>query len=220
MKILAADASSSRVSLALLVDGQLKGADSWAAGRASQHRLPEAIPEILEANGLRLADIDVFAAGRGPGNFSGMRTSMATFQALSMPGGQDLRYVVSGTAMAAAAAKDHPESRQIIVLGDARRSRVWSGIYTVADGSVQVEEPFTLHVPEDLSKNIDSAALLVSSDWERLGKLLPESLTGCSTCELFPSAEWIAVLAGRDVERGGVPEAGEPLYMHPAVAEK
>jgi len=54
----------------------------------------------LDAAGVSLAEIDRFAAGVGPGSFSGIRAAVASLQGMALPGGKPLVGVSSAAALA------------------------------------------------------------------------------------------------------------------------
>ncbi|MEE9218652.1 MAG: tRNA (adenosine(37)-N6)-threonylcarbamoyltransferase complex dimerization subunit type 1 TsaB [Acidobacteriota bacterium] len=87
MKVLGIDTSGPGCSVALL-RGEAVVAQEWlrAGARASREMLP-ALDRVLARAGVDLADVDAFAAVRGPGSFTGLRVGLATARGLAMATG-------------------------------------------------------------------------------------------------------------------------------------
>lgn len=78
---LALDTGSPLVSIAVSIGGQVV-AERTVEQRQSSSRLLQMIDECLRSAGLRLADIDLLVALRGPGSFTGLRIGLATLQGI------------------------------------------------------------------------------------------------------------------------------------------
>ncbi|MEI8243875.1 MAG: tRNA (adenosine(37)-N6)-threonylcarbamoyltransferase complex dimerization subunit type 1 TsaB [bacterium] len=90
--------------------------------------------DALAKNHVSLAEVDRFAAGLGPGSFSGTRAAVAALQGMALPGGKPL----TGVSSAAALAFDLLTARAarglqtpMAVVGDARRERLWCAVYAL-----------------------------------------------------------------------------------------
>ena len=68
-------------------------------------RLPGDLMALLEAAGVALDDIDVFAVATGPGSFTGLRIGIATMQGLAFAAGKPLIGVSAFDALARASAR-------------------------------------------------------------------------------------------------------------------
>ena len=77
MKILGIDTTTGRLCLGLYVDGKFYEY-SLEVGRKLSALLVPTIQRVIDAAGLKIADIDYFACGLGPGSFTGMRIGLAT----------------------------------------------------------------------------------------------------------------------------------------------
>ena len=88
----------------------------------------------LEAAHIPLPQIDRFAAGLGPGSFSGTRAAVAALQGMALPGQKPLVGVSSAAALAfallTARAAQHIHT-PVAVIGDARRERLWCAVFTL-----------------------------------------------------------------------------------------
>jgi tRNA threonylcarbamoyl adenosine modification protein YeaZ len=232
------ECSTRQGSVALLKDGELLVEQSWIADRVRHNVIFQALDTLVSEAEISYSDISLYAVGRGPGSFSGMRMSFAIAQAVALPGKTEVRAVSSGEALAFAVAQRSDVS-QIAVLGDARRGQVWYGLFE-ADSSVAAPggrgparimnaassvaapggrgpgspAPATVKQVEDWKLipyeevQIPEGATLVSSEAERLQQYFPSM--GDS---VFPHAKEIAKLALMQTQ----PVELEPLYMHPPV---
>lgn len=205
MITLGIELSSRQGSVAILKDGELLGEKTWLGERVRHNAVFQTLETLLQEAGISYSDINLYAVGRGPGSFSGMRMSFAVAQALALPNKTEVRAVSSGAALALAAA--HDGAKEIAVVGDARRGQFWVGFFQCSeDGTVKISEPWKLVPYEELI--IPEGTLLISPEAERL-----ESFFSNIGNARFPLAGDIAALAEKQAE----PEPLEPLYMHPPV---
>ena len=81
--VIAFDTSAAHCAAALLLGDQVvTRIDDMAKGQA-EHLMPM-VNELLAAEGLRWADLDAIGVGIGPGNFTGIRISVAAARGLSL----------------------------------------------------------------------------------------------------------------------------------------
>ncbi len=224
MITLGIELSSRQGSVALLKDGVLLAEKTWLGERVRHNILFQTLETLLNEAGVSYRDISLYAVGRGPGSFSGMRMAFAVAQALALPDKTEVRAVSSGAALVLAAAREG--AKQIAVVGDARRGQVWYGLFSVAapggrgsgsppPATVEQIEDWKLVPYEELV--VPAGALVVSPEAERLIQYFPASLA-CASKRLanignshFPLASDVARLALTQSE------PLEPLYMHPPV---
>lgn len=233
MITLGIECSSRQGSLALLKDGKVIGEKSWIAERVRHNTVFQALENLMEEVDMPYNDISLYAVGRGPGSFSGMRMSFAIAQALALPDKKEVRAVSSGAALVLSVAQTFLSAqrqneqtgvsapRKIAVVGDARRGQVWVGVFKVGQASCLSNEPewrgidrleacpalvegWKL-VPYD-EVSVPDGTVVVSPEAERLTEIFPTIGNAC-----FPHAKEVALLA----QFGS--EELEPLYMHPPV---
>ena len=203
MITLGIELSSRQGSVALLKDGVLLAEKTWLGERVRHNILFQTLETLLNETGVSYSDISLYAVGRGPGSFSGMRMSFAVAQALALPDKTEVRAVSSGAALALAAAREG--AKQIAVVGDARRGQVWYGLFQYLEKGVpKLSDDWKLVPYEELIVPIRT--LVVSPEAERLNQYFPN--IGNSR---FPLASDVARLALAQSE------PLEPLYMHPPV---
>lgn len=224
MITLGIDCSSRQGSLALLNGDEVIGEKSWIAERVRHNTVFQTLETLVDEADISLGDLSLFAVGRGPGSFSGMRMSFAIAQALALPDKKEVRAVSSGAALALKVAQELGRDgqtgvsapRQIAVVGDARRGQVWIGFFqTLENGGIELSKDWKLVPYEEVC--VPEGTIVVSPDAERLGKIFPASLA-CASKRLatignarFPHAREVAELAQTQSE------PLEPLYMHPPV---
>lgn len=75
MKILAVETSTKRGSVALITEKGVEE-DSWDRAESHSEILTQKTEALLEKQSLRLADVDYFASGVGPGSFTGIRVGV------------------------------------------------------------------------------------------------------------------------------------------------
>lgn len=136
--VLAFDTSTESLALALVAGGRVVGHAEPGGPRASAALLP-ALRRLLDAAGLPMAAIDAIGFGRGPGAFTGLRTSCAVAQGLGFGLARpllplDSLLLVADDARAQLGAGDGFE---VGVAMDARMDEVYAGRYRWADGAWQ-----------------------------------------------------------------------------------
>jgi tRNA threonylcarbamoyl adenosine modification protein YeaZ len=184
------------------------------------------LENLLSAAGISYKDISLYAVGRGPGSFSGMRMSFAIAQALALPNKTEVRAVSSGAALALAAARDG--AKEICVAGDARRGQFWTGFFSATANErewprINQTEDWKLIPYEELI--VPEGTLLVSPEAERLAEFFAAPDGRCPA-----TAGPLSLRSGPDIGNARFPLASdvarlartqseplEPLYMHPPV---
>jgi tRNA threonylcarbamoyl adenosine modification protein YeaZ len=204
VKIFSIELSSKYGSMALVENGQVIAEKSWLENFKNRQPLFDAMAELA----VDWDSVDVFAAGRGPGAFSGMRISFSVVNALAAPGGQSVYALNSGAALAAELGAE-----RTAVVGDARRSQVWAGLFRGAE----LEKEFELMSTDELADFIPDGTLVVSPDHDRLETLLENFRTPDRAEPVFPAAGKLGELVYQRLENGIESEPFEPLYMHPPV---
>src|SRR6185436_13680462 len=131
MLVLAADTSLPILSVALVSDGVLIGAVALEGKGSRNEKLLPAIDWVLAENAIERARIDLFAATRGPGSFTGVRIGLATLQGLALALGRPVCAMSTHEAIA------HGESGRVAIVDDAGRGELYvsefeNGIEVVA----------------------------------------------------------------------------------------
>ena len=106
MKLLAFDTSTDQLSIAIQ-HGERIWQHQGAGGAQSSSTLIPAVQQGMQALGLRYDELDAIAFGRGPGSFTGLRTSCAIAQGLALGAGLRLLPIDTLLAMAEEARLQH-----------------------------------------------------------------------------------------------------------------
>src|SRR5688572_25275652 len=90
MLVLALDTTTRQGSVALTRDGVVLATYPGDAAVTHGVRLPGDLVRLLDAQTLRIADVDLFAVAAGPGSFTGLRIGIATMQGLALANSKPL----------------------------------------------------------------------------------------------------------------------------------
>jgi tRNA threonylcarbamoyladenosine biosynthesis protein TsaB len=132
MLVLALDTTTRQGSVALARDGGAVAVYAGDAAITHGARLPGDVMRLLDAHGLRVRDIDLFAVASGPGSFTGLRIGIATMQGFALANGRPLAGISALDAIhdavspqpSALGARD-----EVAIWMDAQRGQVFSALY-------------------------------------------------------------------------------------------
>jgi tRNA threonylcarbamoyladenosine biosynthesis protein TsaB len=183
------------------------------------------IKRVTESLGWEMAQIDYFAAGIGPGSFTGTRVGLATVKALSWSLGKPLVGISSLDILAANAGAEHAN---IVAVIDAKRDMVYAGIYKKQPGRLRRVAQYMLlgkkELVQKIKANIPSRVL---NDSVILGDGLNicsgECLGALKGIKILDKDHWrleagnLITLAKSAIEAGKAsnPFKLEPLYLYP-----
>jgi len=207
MRIFALELSSGRGSVAVVEGNQVIQQKEWIEDFRNREQLFNAIQTL----DLDWSSIDLFVVGRGPGAFSGMRISFSVINALAAPDQTPVYALNSGAALA-----KELGLKQLAVIGDARRNKVWVGVFNGTD----LEKPFQLLTIDELEDYLPSGISVVSPDYERLIEPLQGKVSWLEERNFFSAAAILGQLVSERLSNGVQSEPFEPLYMHPPVFVK
>lgn len=227
MNVLAIELSSREGSVALARDDRVVAEYVWSDTERDSRQLFDRIRDVIGEGDIGWDGIDLYAVGRGPGSFSGMRIALSVARALALPDRKPVFTISSGETLAVQTAREsaHISNRKtpIAVVGDARRRQLWYGIFIPEpEGRMQLRD-WSLVAPADLADRLPDHTLIVSPEYHRLRDVcvaIPERGIASVREDRYPSAATLGQLAIQKMERGEGSEPMEPLYMHPAVEEK
>ena len=212
MRILAVDTSSQHGSVSVADGQEIVGEVRLAASMQHSERLFRSIEFLFQHLSFQLADIDLFAAARGPGSFTGLRIGLAAMEGFAAAHGKPGAGV---TTLEALAWKTGIEDALVVPTIDARRGEVYGAIYRRV-GQTLIEE--------------QSAVVLKPAEW--LASLPRQPLVFCGDgairyrSEIVAKPEWNIhpmdlYLASTIAELAGSPNGGpmQPLYVRKTDAE-
>lgn len=217
VKLLAFEAATRRLSVALWCDGELS--EKWAdvPNGGSEHLLPWA-NQLLADAGLSCKQLDGLAFGAGPGGFTGLRLACGVTQGLAC--GLGLPVVPVGTLAALAMASG---KGKVLACLDARVNEVYVAAYAVGDAVEEI-------LPPKVGAG-ETASLPDGDGWRGAGdgfatphgEALRQRMAGrLSSVDVtaFPTAAAVARLAAPILVAGGGVAAAQalPLYVRDKVA--
>jgi tRNA threonylcarbamoyladenosine biosynthesis protein TsaB len=175
--LLAFDTSTERLAIAVASPAGRHTHDAPGGPLASSTLLPQ-IETLLGRAGLALRDLDAIAFGRGPGAFTGLRTSCAVAQGLGFGLDRpllpiDSLLVVAEDALAAAAPP--AAALEVAVAMDARMDEVYAARYRWQEGRWAVQDAAALYGLAALAERWQEAPvdLVAGSALEAFGERLP-----------------------------------------------
>jgi len=215
MKMLAIETATAASSVAIAQDEELVASTNRVDRRGHIGFLVPALDFCFRQAGWEPDDVDYVAVDVGPGLFSGVRSGLATAQAVAGAVGAELVPVTSVDAVALRATTRH---RKIWALVDARRGEFAVGAYQPVPGGVVRESTTELCTPHELRAMLeeDPADALVVGDWHALPE---ETLRGLHAVRTggprHPDATAVLEIARGRVQRGDLPHPDEvrPRYM-------
>jgi tRNA threonylcarbamoyladenosine biosynthesis protein TsaB len=224
MRLLAIDTSSEACSAALYLDGEVRLRWELAPRRHAELIIPMMDALLTEA-GLRLAELDGLAFGRGPGAFTGVRIATGVVQGAAFGAGLPVVPVSTLAALAQRAVRQH-DALGVLAALDARMDEVyWGGYRPGPDGLVEPVLAEQVAPPGEVMLPGHGAWWGVGSGWaayepvlrERCGKRV-QAVDG----DLLCSAEEVALLGVRALARGEAVSAEQalPVYLRERVTSK
>lgn len=223
MNILAFETATPSGGVALMRGERLCAVAAINAARQHSGQCLDLATRLLASEGIGFADVDAFAAGRGPGSFTGVRIAMTIAKTLAWAGGKKLVGVCSMQAMAANALSGE-ECDAVLVLLDARRGEFYGALYEGgAEGWRQtLVAPFCCppeRLQDHLSGHLDRRIVACGE-----GAMLPgfrgwadamENFRPARADRRFANPATVALL-GRDMALAGEfmsPETAAPIYL-------
>lgn len=216
---LAVDSSTAEVSVALLDGDRVLAASRRPATKGETGALLADIRRVTEESRIALADITLYAVGLGPGNFTGLRISAAAIQALALPARTPVIGICSADATAEALRRQHGD-HPVLIVGDARRERLWLLDYPRNGQSDNRPEPRVTTIAEAAPLLHTPGLLIASPDWSRIAPALEQIAPPSATLireNRFPDAADIAKLALARHRQGTATGPIDPIYVHPPV---
>ena len=224
MKILALDTATEACSAALLIDGEIRERFEIAP-RAHARLLLPMLEDLLAEAGLKPAQLDAIAFGRGPGSFTGLRIAASVAQGIAFAA--DLPVLpVSTLAALAWPALRAARAEQVFAAIDARMGEIYcAGFGLAAQGELlmlseeQVTPAAVVCVPAG------DAWYGVGSGWAVYAEVLRPhfgaSLNGFDA-DALPHASDIVRLAALDFSAGrAMPaELALPVYLRNQVVQR
>lgn len=209
MKLLCLDTATRVETVALVDDGALVAEHAIRRQKGHGPAVLDDLDGLLRAAGWRLADVDRFVCGQGPGSFTGLRIALATLKGLALALDRPI-HAVRTTAMVAA---NRPGPRTYAVL-DARRGQVYVDGPGIA--APQVLDPAAVGqvIPVADPVLVGDGAVMFR---EALMAALPAAEIPRGAAAHQPRAAHLAELV--DLSAPAALATLEPVYVRPSDAE-
>ena len=217
MKLLALDTATEACSVALAIDDEVIDRFELTPRRHSRDLLPM-VEAVLAEAGLRLAQLDALAFGRGPGAFTGLRVATAMVQGLAFAVDLPVVPVSTLAALAQQGWRIH-QAKQVLSAIDARMDEVYWGAFAESDGLMVPVADEVVMTPANVTATVGSW-FGMGTGWVFREQIAVE-VTDCQV-NAWPHARDIATLAFAELKRGGgLPaEQAMPVYLRDKVAQK
>lgn len=131
---LAVDTTADSGSIALADEKGVRDEIELDAPRGFSLVLFAGIEALLKRQGVRLGDVDLFAAASGPGSFTGVRVGLAAIKGLAVVEGKQAVGVSNLEALA-----EFGQSAARATVIDARRGEVYAALYNGAGNQIVPE---------------------------------------------------------------------------------
>ena len=143
---LGVDTSTERRSVALLEGGRLLALTACGLREGGSASLLSDIDRVLSSAGVKLKEVELYAAAVGPGSFTGLRSGLATVKGLALTTGKPTVGVQTLHALAYCV---RPSAR-VVSLIPAGRGEVFAQMLSVSAEGVLTELESPTHIPPAL----------------------------------------------------------------------
>ena len=213
MLIAAFETSGEWCSVALCLDGEVRGREQRAGTRHSELALPM-LEALLAEAGRTASQLDAVAFGAGPGSFTGLRIACGLAQGLAFARDLPVLGVSTFEAIAQEAA-----ARRVVACIDARMHEVYHAAFEKHGGRWVEAAPGRCLPPDDVPAP-------EGADWVGCGSgfaAFPDLLKGRLAAvrpEVHPTAVAVAELAAPRLAAGEGVDAAQalPVYLRDKVA--
>ena len=212
MNVLAVDTSSDHGSVAVTADGEPLGEVRLISSIQHSERLFRSIEFLFEHVDLTLDDIDLFAAARGPGSFTGLRVGLAAMAGFAFANNKPSAGI---STLAAVAWQVGRTDSSIAPVLDARRGEIYTALFR-REGEALVE----LH-PAAVLKPAQWLSILPESEISFCGNGLMKyrsMFDGKANSKVVPSDPYLAVTIARMVMTSNRQDL-DPFYIRKSYAE-
>ena len=212
MRILAVDTSSRHGSVCIADGMEIVGEVRLSSSIQHSDRLFRSLEFLFQCLPLRLSDIELFVAARGPGSFTGLRVGLAAMEAFAAANQKPGAGISTLQALAwKAGLADAPVAPTI----DARRGEVYGGVYRrVGERLIEEMAPVVLK-PAEWFASLPRRELVFCGDGAIRYRAAIEAVPE------WTIADMDFYLASSIAEMAQTPNCGplEPLYVRRTDAE-
>lgn len=216
MKILGIDTTTKFLCLGIYANSSFYEC-KLEMGRNLSALLAITIQRALDAAGLKVADIDYFACGLGPGSFTGMRIGLATIKGLSIVRNK----LVAGIPTLDILAKNAGAKGSLIVTAlDARRGLIYCSSYKNERGVLRRKSEYALLTLDEFIKKFNRHPVILGDAVSVYGDKFHSRIKGARLLDKdywFPETHNLMELAVRKARAGKFtsPLTIKPIYLYP-----
>lgn len=182
------------------------------------------IKELLDNLNLKPKDIDLYGVSIGPGSFTGLRIGVGSIKTLA----HLFNKPIIGISTIKALAYSLPYNQIVVPMIDARRNRVYTGIYRWEAGNIkEVFKVDVLEIEEILNRLKSFESVVVNGDGSQLHKdiikdTLKDKVEFATSGANIPRASSVCSLAKLEYAKGNVDNffSLAPEYLRPSQAER
>ena len=161
MLVFAADTATEYCNLALFEDEMLLSEASFKNRGTHSKNIIENIDYCFKLAGREISETDLFAAGTGPGNFTGVRIGVSTLKGLSYTLKKPL---VGVSALDSTAYLLRFSNKKILSTIDARRGEVYFSIYEFQNGVLISKTPEKVVKPENINRDVSEKDIIITGN--------------------------------------------------------
>lgn len=179
MKILGIDTTTKILCLGVYANGKLYEYN-LEVGRNLSELLAPTIQRVVAAIGLKIADIDYFACGLGPGSFTGMRIGLATIKGLSVVRNKP---VVGISSLDILAKNVQATERLIVTALDARRGLIYCSSYKYERGLLKRKSEYSLLSLDEFLKRFRASPVILGDALALYGNKISAGIKGAAVLD-------------------------------------
>ncbi len=226
MNILAIDTSTTIASVAVLnTSGKIFTVVSEKQ-KSHSEVVNEYVDSCLKQAQLELNDIDIFAAGIGPGSFTGIRVGTNAVKALAYSFQKPV-VAVDSLAILAEQAQKYQQNLPILCIINAHKNMVYTSLFSNKNNDLICELGPTAIPVKELKDHISHDVFVVGDGWETYHEYFPQELKDKMTFDSqfthhYPLAETLAWIAQREARLNKTLDWNSftPLYIRASEAEE
>lgn len=225
VKVLAIESSGMTASVAIATEQKVVAEYTVNHKMTHSQTLLPMIDEILKFIGMELEETDALAVSAGPGSFTGLRIGSATAKGIALALKKD---IVTVPTLEAMAYNFYGYNGLICPMMDARRNRVYTGLYEFENGALKIIHDQDVDEIEEVLNWINEqgkkAILLgdgVEVYSEEIAKGLDVEYMIAPVHMRHQSASSVAMLGLNMIKEGKLQESQmhKPIYLRPSQAE-
>ncbi len=161
MKILGIDTSTKIATIAVIDEEKVLGEYTLNQEMSHSENLIPMIKELLNNLDMKIENIDLYGVAIGPGSFTGLRIGVAAIKSLA----HLFNKAIVGISTLEAMAYNLPHNNIVVPMLDARRDRVYTGVYSWENGLLKTIKADDVVEMEVLLKQLkDYSSIVVNGD--------------------------------------------------------